>query len=69
MKRNETSEERATRKKIELFAFEATIGAGNDSETVDYQYLESRLGRKPTEGERHDFYDAWNDNLQQMANP
>lgn len=69
MKRNETIEERKTRKAIESYAWDATVGAGNDSETVEFEALEERLGRKPTEDERQTFKEAWRECLQEMAQP
>lgn len=50
-------------------AWDATVGAGNVSETVEFEVLEERLGRKPTEDERQTFKEAWRECLQEMAQP
>lgn len=58
-----------TRKNIESIAWDCTIGAGDDSEKVDFKVLKERLGHEPTVEERVIFKTAWVRCLQEMAQP
>lgn len=59
----------ATKTLIREIAWDATIGAGNDSERVSYGKLKLRLGRRPTFEECEEFRAAWLACVQQMAQP
>lgn len=58
---------------VESYARDATVGAGNDSEVVDYRCLESRVWtdfKRPASGaERTVFGHAWARCIQEMAQP
>lgn len=58
-----------TKQRIESFAWDATVGTGNDDETVNYGILTRRLGREPTFDECKVFRSAWLRSLQEMAQP
>ena len=64
-----TIEEHNSRKDIESYAWDATVGAGNDSEVVDFRRLKACLGRDPSEAEMAWFDQAWHASLQAMAQP
>jgi len=58
---------------VESYAWDATVGAGNNSEIVDYGCLERRIWvdfRRPASGaERTVFGHAWARALREMAQP
>lgn len=58
-----------TREQVESFAWDATVGAGNDSEIVDFRALKARLGRDPSPEEMGWFDAAWRRSVQEMAQP
>lgn len=60
---------RQWREAVESYAWDATVGAGNDSEVVDFRALKRRLGCDPTEDEMHWFKQGWERGLQAMAQP
>jgi len=54
---------------IERLAWDVTVGAGNDSENVNFKLLANELNRMPTEEEKRAFAKAWKRYLQEMAQP
>ncbi len=54
-------------------AWDATAGAGNTSEVVDYSVLDGEIlkkfGRSPTSDERQTFARAWQRTLEMIAHP
>lgn len=59
----------STRMVIADTAWGCTVGAGNDSETVDYESLKERLRKEPTDDEKRFFKQEWQRCLQEMAQP
>jgi len=54
---------------IASWAWDATVGAGNDSEIVDFRVLKRHLKRDPTPAEMQTFDEAWRRCIQEMAQP
>ena len=61
--------DKKTKDEVEAIAWDATVGAGNDSGAVSYGKLRDRLGRDPTFEECKLFRAMWHRCVNYMASP
>jgi hypothetical protein len=59
----------AVKRLLERTAHDASIGAGNDSETPDWEAATRALGHAPSTSEVRAYRHAWTECLQMMAQP
>lgn len=61
--------DRAISQYIESFAWDCTVGSGNDDPNPDFAALEEYMGHPADDAEREAFAEAWRRNVQCMAQP